>query len=111
MGRYKYYESSQNEVIAVTRYRGRNVRGVAKCNPKDDYYFSIGAQLAQARCKEKVAKIRKNDAIARIKMAQDAYIKAFKYYQKCIDYLEKDEQFYENAIKARKDVEDKNNEL
>lgn len=47
-----------NMFIAITQYGGRNIRAVAKCAPGDAFNPDLGAQLAMARCAQKVEKIR-----------------------------------------------------
>ena len=42
--KYKYYQAG-NKVIAVSTFAGRTVRGVAKCNPKDNFDLEKGKML------------------------------------------------------------------
>lgn len=54
--KYTLYTNSNKDIIAVATYDGQSVRGVAKCDPRDEYNYEFGAALATARCAEKVAK-------------------------------------------------------
>ena len=46
------------EVVALSTYAGKTVRGVAKCDPNDEYNMGKGMELAAARCNAKIAKKR-----------------------------------------------------
>ena len=47
------------EIVALSTYAGKVVRGVAKCDPNDEYNMGLGMELAAARCNAKIAKKRK----------------------------------------------------
>lgn len=47
-----------NMFVAITTYGGKRVRATAKCAPGDTFNADLGAQLAMARCAQKVEKIR-----------------------------------------------------
>lgn len=55
--KYSVYQAG-NMFIAITQYGGRRVRAVAKCAPGDTFNADLGAQMAMARCAQKVEKIR-----------------------------------------------------
>lgn len=61
LSKYRYYTDGK-QVIAVSTYGGKTVRGVAKCAPSDNFNMEIGKQIAAARCNEKVAIKRYNRA-------------------------------------------------
>ena len=50
-------------VVAVSTYEGRTVRGVAKCDPRDEFNIEKGKMLAAARCNAKVAQKRAKRAV------------------------------------------------
>ncbi len=54
---YRYVENG-NTVIAISSYAGKTVKGVAKCDPNDEFNLESGKKLAAARCNEKVCKQR-----------------------------------------------------
>ena len=64
-------EDGVKEVIAVSHYRGRPVRGIAKCNPEDNFDEEVGKQLAEARCNQKIA-------AKKLKRASAKYLEAAK---------------------------------
>ena len=74
------------ETVAISTYAGKTVRGVAKCDPRDEYDEELGRQLAIARCNLKVAKKREIaackaclKAIDDLKMAKRRYGQMMKY--------------------------------
>ena len=56
--RYRYYthkrEDGATEIIAVSSYAGRKVKGKAVCSPDDKFDEEIGKKLAKLRCDVKV---------------------------------------------------------
>ena len=67
-----------NMFIAITTYGGRRVRAVAKCAPGDTFNENIGAQLAMARCAQKVEKIRLRNLRGHMKTWSDVVTMANK---------------------------------
>ena len=57
MKNYTIYRGT-NVVAAVRPYKGKTVRGVAKCAPNDEFDFEKGSHLAKLRCEQKIAKMR-----------------------------------------------------
>lgn len=85
--RYKFYSDGANKIVAVSSYAGRTVRGVAKCDPRDNFNRSKGEELAQARCNLKVATKRFNRAISEVEKAKQAVIIAQYRVEKMESYL------------------------
>lgn len=83
---YKFYHAD-NKVICVSSYAGKPVRGVAKCDPRDNFDIGKGEALAQARCDAKVAYKRYMRARAKANEAYDAIQKAEAYLDSMSDYL------------------------
>ena len=54
----KYFTNGTNEVVAVAKFNGKVVRGVAKCGPNDVFDLEKGKALAAARCAAKIARKR-----------------------------------------------------
>lgn len=82
MARYNIY-FNKNQCIAVTRYAGKSVRAVAKCDPVDKFDGAYGERLATARCDVKVAEKRQRRAVELANSAINALID----YQKRVDKL------------------------
>ena len=72
---YTFYVT-KNKVIAVSTYAGKVVRGIAKCDPRDEFDLEKGKKLAAARCNLKVASKRVRNANAAYKQAMYDYDKA-----------------------------------
>ena len=62
-----------NMFVAITTYGGRRVRATAKCAPGDTFSAELGAQLAMARCAQKVEKIRLRSLNGHVKTWTDVY--------------------------------------
>ena len=71
MDKYTFY-TTKNKVIAVSTYAGKVVRGVAKCDPRDEFDLEKGKELAAARCGEKIAAKRFKNASRKYKEANAA---------------------------------------
>lgn len=102
---YNIYTDEKNRaVIAVCRYAGRSVRGVAKCSPDDEFDLDYGTRLAIARCEEKIARIKIRNAsikyLAAAKAADEAekrFSEMKQYYMDSVDQLD-------NAIEEVKKI-------
>ena len=74
--KYRFFVAKKDgkpyQVIAVSTYAGKEVRGVAKCDPRDEFDLEFGKQLAAARCAYKIAEKRKARAIAEYRKAAAA---------------------------------------
>ena len=66
---YRIHEAP-NKVIAVSSFAGQTVRGVAKCNPADEFDSEKGAALAAARCGVKIAEKRVKRAYSKVDEAK-----------------------------------------
>lgn len=72
--RYQFYTDGSGKTICLSSYAGKTVRGIAKCNPSDNYNEVTGKMLARARCDAKVANKRFRNAKKEYKKAyEDAY--------------------------------------
>lgn len=84
--RYKYATDSSNTVIAISTYAGKLVKGVAKCDPNDNFSYDYGRKLAKARCDAKISKKRYKNANNRLREAHGALNAAREYYNKMVEY-------------------------
>ena len=76
--KYKYYHSG-NQVIAVSTFAGRTVRGIAKCNPSDKFSLETGKKLAALKCNNKITAKRLKRAALRYVEAEKAVVAAQKH--------------------------------
>lgn len=84
---YKHFQTG-NKVIAVSSFGGRAVRGIAKCDPRDQFDFETGKEIAEARCNYKIAKKRLRfaedqcDAIGEcLRILENEYARSLSYYK------------------------------
>lgn len=63
--KYRVYKHD-NEIIAVSTFAGRDVKGIAKCDPRDTYDEAKGVALAEARCDNKICKKRVKRATMKV---------------------------------------------
>lgn len=84
--RYKYTRDSGNTVIAISTYAGKTIKGVAKCDPNDNFSYDYGRKLAKARCDAKISKKRYKNANNKLREAYEALNAAREYYNKMVEY-------------------------
>lgn len=89
--RYQEYVTG-NKVIIVSHYAGKPVRGIAKCNPKDEFDFTKGKKLAKARCDKKIA-------MKRFLRAKGKYTEATKAFYDVCEHRNRMQTYYDSAFK------------
>ena len=82
---YRVYETP-NRVIAVSSFAGQTVRGVAKCNPADNFDSEKGTALATARCGAKIAEKRVKRAYNKVDEAKAAVNAALDHLTEMLKY-------------------------
>lgn len=105
--KYKFYTDdpkNPTKIYAVSTYAGRTVRGIAKCDPRDNFSMQQGKELAAARCELKVAQKRKARAMRLLSEATSLKAQAIKYAGKMAQYAA-------DANSATIDAEDRINAL
>lgn len=82
------------EVIAISTYAGKTVRGVAKCDPRDEYSVEAGKALAAARCELNVsekraerAKTKYDEAMAQLEAAKAYFVDMEHYLTDSMDAM------------------------
>ncbi len=102
---YQIYTDTKNkQVIAVCRYAGHNVKGVAKCAPGDEFDISFGTSLAVARCEAKVAKKKVRNAATKYMEAAKEADKAQRKFDKMKQYYIDSVDQYDKALEDLKDI-------
>lgn len=91
--KYHYYTTKDNTVIAASTYAGRTVKGVAKCDPADNFDIEKGKNLAAARCNHKVA-------MKRLKRASQKYVEAEKAAIEAVEWFNKIQRYYMDSVDA-----------
>ena len=82
---YRIYETP-DKVIAVSSFAGQTVRGVAKCNPADEFDSEKGAALAAARCGVKIAEKRVKRAYSKVDEAKATVDAAIAHLSEMMKY-------------------------
>lgn len=68
--KYRVYKHD-NEIIAISSFAGRDVKGIAKCDPRDTYSEQKGLALAEARCDNKICNKRVKRAKVKVAYLTD----------------------------------------
>ena len=89
--RYNFYTSGK-KVICVSSYAGKAVRGVSKCDPKDEFNLEDGKKLSQLRCDVKIA-------LKRVKRAREKALEATRLVGDAREYQEKMQSYYDESFK------------
>ena len=85
---YKIYSDGKSTIIATATYAGKTVRGVAKCDPQDEFDYEKGATLAVVRCALKIAKKRLKRSKERLHNATTTLDWATKYLNESKEFVE-----------------------
>ena len=104
-----YYHEENRTIVCTTTYKGQMVRGIAKCDPDDDFDLDDGKKLAYLRCKTKFARKKIKRAL---KAERDAFVVAnrAKYnLDKACEFVSDSEIQLEDAINELKEFEAKLN--
>ena len=80
--RYIFYETPNNTIVCVSRYKGQLVKAKAKCSPLDTYDIERGKEIAQARVDAKIAKKKHMAAVKRYSEINCKYNKIAEQLQK-----------------------------
>ena len=78
--------SNVREIIALSNYCGKVVKGLAKCDPRDTFDFATGKMLAALRCYKKVAEKRVKNANDKVAEAKAKIAAAEKELEKASKY-------------------------
>lgn len=99
--RYRYIIDSEEQptkVIVLSKYAGKDVRGIAKCSPNDEFDVEVGKALAQLRCDQKVAWKRLQRARRKVAEANEELRLANEFHQDMMAYLDRSEKEYNDAV-------------
>lgn len=92
------YSIGKNKVVCISRYNGKSVKGVAKCDSDfDTFDENVGMKLAKLRCELKVAEKHCKQTEQNYKEAKEMLFKAEK------EHAFK-EQKHARAVQARNNV-------
>lgn len=107
--KYKYVIHTRKdgckEVIALSTYAKKTVKGVAKCAPEDAFNEENGKKLAAARCNVRVSSLRVKRARHKFHEAMAILDAAKEYYRDMAVYLEESKDAYALAVSDCTDLE------
>ena len=86
LSKYKFI-IHENEIIAISTYAGKTVRGIAKCHPHDVMDIERGKVLAANRCNVKIAQKRRARARKKMAEALEENRRTNQYYKAMADYF------------------------
>ena len=104
--RYRFIQEG-NKVICISTYAKKNITGVAKCAPEDEFDLEFGKILAKLRCDVKVADKRANRAAEKYIEAEDNLFEANKYFSDMREYYFDSERKYSEALDKLNNFEKK----
>ena len=84
---HQHPDYNTTEILAMSTYAGKVVKGKAICHMNDTYDEAKGTKLAVARCAEKISRKRKARAARLLKKAQDQLTMAQKYVEDMTRYF------------------------
>lgn len=93
--KYKFIRVPANEkhgkqIIAISTFAGKTVKGIASCNPADGYDEMKGMKIAAGRCAEKIAR-------KRIKRAEDCLEWANELLEYAYSEVDRMQQYVDDA--------------
>lgn len=96
---------ADNKTIVVSKYAGKPVRGIAKCDPNDLYNGVFGERLAKARCDLKVSEKRQLRAAELTSQALTQLEHAQARVEKMMLYLKESTEEVAAAEQLVRDIE------
>lgn len=99
MEKYRFIHTG-NKTIAISTYAGKTVRGIAKCDPRDEHNQSLGDSIAALRCAKKVANLRYKRAKKKAFEANKAMMQAQNYFEAMSKYMRDAETAVRDVDKA-----------
>ena len=89
--KYRFYTRTKRDgikqVIAVSTYAGRTVKGYANCSLEDEFSIETGKELAAARCNLKVAEKRYARALRKQSEAFAEVMAKVQHHEKMTSYV------------------------
>ena len=73
------YHVTEDKVYCITKFAGKAIKGVAKCDPEDTFNLDTGKGLSKCRCNAKIATKKHKIACDKLEEARTRLIEATKY--------------------------------
>lgn len=101
--KYRFYHND-HQVIAVSSFAGKTVKGVAKCDPNDTFSLDTGKRLAALKCNNKIT-------AKRLKRAAMRYVEAEKAVAAAQEHAKEMKRYYMDAKAENKEAVDELNDF
>lgn len=85
-------------IVAISTYAGKHIRGIAKCDPVDEFSIEKGKKLAAARCHARIAGKRLERAKSKLAKAEEEIYLTKQYYHNMQNYLNDANDEYLEAL-------------
>ena len=93
-----YYHEENKTIVCTTLYKEKMVRGIAKCDPEDEFNLEIGKKLAYLRCRKKFARKKLKHALQAERNAFIVEARAKHNLDNACDFVSDSEAQFANAI-------------
>lgn len=94
----KFTKNKKGDIIAISYYRGKTIKGIAKCSPEDEYNEELGRKIAEARCNEAVNRYRLKGAYANCEQLVIEAENIKRKLQKASKYLIETQKQYDISV-------------
>lgn len=95
------------EVIAISHYRGKSVKGRAKCDPRDKFDSEIGKEYAALRCNSKIAEKRFKAAERKLKDVEEEFRKVNNRFNEVGVYYLRMKDDYKESVRLLEEFKGK----
>lgn len=92
-----YLDTKAKTVVCATMYKNERIRGIAKCDPEDEFDIDIGKVLAYSRCRQKLAKKKLAHAKRVYDKALNDQDRARKNVLKALSFLHDSEEYLKRS--------------
>ena len=91
------FVQTENKSIVIVKFNGKVYRGVAKCNPNDEFSDFTGHSIAYERALKKALKYNHKVAEKRLKYLAEQIAILERKYEKTAEWRERiEDEIYEN---------------
>ena len=87
-----YHNAATNTIVCTTTYKTHTIRGVAKCDPDDNFDLETGKRLAYLRCRLKYAQKKAKRSLVAYRDAAYAEARARNHLNNMIDFVQDSEE-------------------
>lgn len=100
----RFTKNKNGDIIALSYYRGKTVKGIAKCSPEDEYNEELGRKIAEARCNQAVNRHRLEGAQANCKQLIIEAENIKRKLKKATEYLVETQKQYDASVEKLNNI-------